>query len=405
MADAFDHCEQLVRAADRIAFWRRFSRRRAAARALWALYAFNAEIARVRERIREPLPGEIRLQWWRDALDGAAPGATAIRWPPRCATPWCATACRRGTLAELIDARIFDLYDDPMPSLADLERYAARPPRRCSSLRAILLDGRDPDDRRARRPCRVAHAHRRTDPRAAAPSRARPVLYAGRCPGCARRRAADVLSPAGHRRAARGAGRVAAALAPPPSGRGSTAVGRGAAGGRCRRFLPLALVRPAARPHAAAGAGLHSRPTCRNGAGNGRCGARASAAAALIFEHLSLIPAAIRSRCGAARRQRDSRRARARVIARFLARPCPCRAAACRRRSWSAVRSGGNRPKLTFIGWKERGPASIGLDVSAGDVVEQRADGRGRRRRQDGSPRRSAAAKRPASRPIGGTST
>ena len=36
--------------------------------ALFALYAFNAEIASVRDRIREALPGEIRLQWWRDAI-------------------------------------------------------------------------------------------------------------------------------------------------------------------------------------------------------------------------------------------------------------------------------------------------------------------------------------------------
>ena len=36
--------------------------------ALFALYAFNLEIARVREAVREPMMGMIRLQWWRDAL-------------------------------------------------------------------------------------------------------------------------------------------------------------------------------------------------------------------------------------------------------------------------------------------------------------------------------------------------
>ena len=40
--------------------------------ALLALYAFNAEIAAIRDRIREPLPGEIRLQWWRDVLERRA---------------------------------------------------------------------------------------------------------------------------------------------------------------------------------------------------------------------------------------------------------------------------------------------------------------------------------------------
>ena len=37
---------------------------------LFALYAFNLEIALVRERITEPAAGEIRFQWWREVLEG-----------------------------------------------------------------------------------------------------------------------------------------------------------------------------------------------------------------------------------------------------------------------------------------------------------------------------------------------
>ena len=36
--------------------------------ALLALLAFNAEIERVPRMVREPILGQIRLQWWRDAL-------------------------------------------------------------------------------------------------------------------------------------------------------------------------------------------------------------------------------------------------------------------------------------------------------------------------------------------------
>jgi phytoene synthase len=39
--------------------------------ALWALYAFNHEIARAREAVREPAMALIRLQWWREVVDGA----------------------------------------------------------------------------------------------------------------------------------------------------------------------------------------------------------------------------------------------------------------------------------------------------------------------------------------------
>ncbi|MDR3436076.1 phytoene/squalene synthase family protein [Telmatospirillum sp.] len=36
--------------------------------ALFALHAFNIEVAQIRELVREPLLGRIRLQWWRDSL-------------------------------------------------------------------------------------------------------------------------------------------------------------------------------------------------------------------------------------------------------------------------------------------------------------------------------------------------
>ena len=42
--------------------------------AVTALYAFAADVASVRERVSEPAPGEIRLQWWSDALEGQGHG-------------------------------------------------------------------------------------------------------------------------------------------------------------------------------------------------------------------------------------------------------------------------------------------------------------------------------------------
>jgi phytoene synthase len=93
-------------------------------RALLALYAFNVEISRVREQVSQPLPGEIRMQWWTDMLAGAGHGGVE-------GNPVAAELLRAirihglpiEPLSRLIDAHQFDLYNDPMPSMAALEAY------------------------------------------------------------------------------------------------------------------------------------------------------------------------------------------------------------------------------------------------------------------------------------------
>ncbi len=96
-------------------------------RALLALYAFNAEVSRVRDMVSQPLPGEIRLQWWADALTGKEHGEVG-------GNPVAAELLRavdtyglpRDMLDRLIEAHRFDLYDDPIPSLQHLNAYAAQ---------------------------------------------------------------------------------------------------------------------------------------------------------------------------------------------------------------------------------------------------------------------------------------
>lgn len=93
-------------------------------RALLALYAFNSEISRVRELVKQPLPGEIRLQWWTDMLAGAGHGD--VEQNPVAAELLLAIRTHDlpvDRLAKLIDVHIFDLYEDPMPDLALLESH------------------------------------------------------------------------------------------------------------------------------------------------------------------------------------------------------------------------------------------------------------------------------------------
>src|SRR5262245_37465598 len=116
MADDFDYCETLVRESDKDRFVATLFAPAGRRRALYALYAFNVELARVREAAREPMPGEMRLQWWRDVLGGQPSGAAG---PVAAALVNTAIRFRLPThvLADMIEARSFDLYDDPMGTL------------------------------------------------------------------------------------------------------------------------------------------------------------------------------------------------------------------------------------------------------------------------------------------------
>ncbi|MCB1383754.1 MAG: phytoene/squalene synthase family protein [Notoacmeibacter sp.] len=108
---------------------------------LAALYAFNLEIARIRDLIREPLPGEIRLQWWRDALDGSEPGAAAdLPAAAAMARLIAAHDLPRAMLENYFEARIFDLYDDPMPSMNDLEGWCGETAGTILQFAAMILD-------------------------------------------------------------------------------------------------------------------------------------------------------------------------------------------------------------------------------------------------------------------------
>ena len=108
---------------------------------LAALYAFHAEIARVRDIVHEALPGEIRLQWWREVLEGERRGE-ALANPLAAALLACVEAHRLPVpvLTDMIEARIFDLYDDPMESRAALEGYAGETASALIQLASLVLD-------------------------------------------------------------------------------------------------------------------------------------------------------------------------------------------------------------------------------------------------------------------------
>jgi phytoene synthase len=157
MPDAAAHCAELVRRADRDRFIATLFAPTERRGALYALYAFNAEIARVRDVAHAPLPGEVRLQWWSDVIDRkrddearANPVASALL-----------SAIEQyhlspAKLIDLIESHRFDLYDEPMARIVDLEEYARKTASALFALAAQILTGTDP--RAITEPAGVAYA-------------------------------------------------------------------------------------------------------------------------------------------------------------------------------------------------------------------------------------------------------
>lgn len=136
-----DYCLTTLRETDRDRYLACLLMPEEQSRAISPLYAFNAEIARIRELVREPLPGEIRMQWWRDILNGektfeadAHPIAKALM----------KTIADHQLPAQvfqnMIDARVFDLYDDPMADVTSLEGYAGETASALIQLTSLVLD-------------------------------------------------------------------------------------------------------------------------------------------------------------------------------------------------------------------------------------------------------------------------
>ncbi|PTW60054.1 phytoene synthase [Breoghania corrubedonensis] len=142
MTEAPTYCQDLVRERDRDRYLATLFAPADKRQDVFALYAFNTEVAGIRDKVSDALPGEVRLQWWRDVLSGQGHGDVI-------AHPVAAPLLRaieahdlpRDPFFNLLEARIFDLYEDPMPTLADLEGYAGETASVPIQLASMILSG------------------------------------------------------------------------------------------------------------------------------------------------------------------------------------------------------------------------------------------------------------------------
>ncbi|MGO9758519.1 MAG: phytoene/squalene synthase family protein [Roseiarcus sp.] len=145
LAQAYAHCETLTREHDRDRWLAGLFAPSIARPPLFALAAFSYEVGRLREIVREPLAGEMRLQWWRDALIGAGRGEA----PGHPVAAALSDTIERFNLPpqafdDLLSARAFDLYDDPMPDWNHFEGYCGETSSALFRLGTLVLGrGRD----------------------------------------------------------------------------------------------------------------------------------------------------------------------------------------------------------------------------------------------------------------------
>ena len=94
--------------------------------ALFPLYAFNLEVARAPQVTHEPLIAEMRLQWWRDALDEIAAGRPVRRH--EVTVPLAEALDPHGArlLDDLVEARRLDIAAEPFADAAALTDYLDR---------------------------------------------------------------------------------------------------------------------------------------------------------------------------------------------------------------------------------------------------------------------------------------
>ena len=134
-------CEELVRAQDRDRYLATLFAPADRRDALFALHAFDLETAQVAFRVREPLAGEIRLQWWREAIEGPAREQGAGH--PVAAALLCLIDVRPAlvpALLRLLEARRAELQAVPFATTPEFRHYARAVDGGILQLSADLLD-------------------------------------------------------------------------------------------------------------------------------------------------------------------------------------------------------------------------------------------------------------------------
>lgn len=139
-------CAELVRKADPDRFRAAMATSVKARQILFPIYAFNIEVARAPwAATSEPLLAEMRLQWWKDALDEIASGAGVRRHEVVTPLSEILDPEAAATLSDLVDARRWDVANEHHVTVVAMMDYIDRTAGNLMWAGARLL-GADADD-------------------------------------------------------------------------------------------------------------------------------------------------------------------------------------------------------------------------------------------------------------------
>lgn len=127
------HCQDLVRLYTRDQYLADLLLPTTLRSDLTVLHAFHAAIIEAINQVTEPVAGEIRLQWWRDVINGERAGEAAGHPVARSLM---SVVEKHGLSTQMFDAKlqahVFELYQDPMESTSMLEGW-------CGETRSYLF--------------------------------------------------------------------------------------------------------------------------------------------------------------------------------------------------------------------------------------------------------------------------
>lgn len=135
------YCEDLVRRFDEDRYLASIFAPASVRRHLFALYAWNFEVAKTAEIVRQPIAGQMRLQFWRDTIDGIYAGSVRDHPVARAVAEVIgAHGLPRKWFDGVVDAREADLEPAPFADMDALEAYADATSGKVMRLAADVLE-------------------------------------------------------------------------------------------------------------------------------------------------------------------------------------------------------------------------------------------------------------------------